>query len=527
MMGMILKSVLMKTPSVLLLLGFLYLLAYALQSHEIGWYNTIAEAHGFRQTQTAISAFYMIAGGPWLLYETPVLGLPWSIPFEFPLFQWLAALLTLASPLELDQSGRALSLLFFYLTFWPMRVILRDFGVGRVASLLFMIPFIVAPIHLFWARTFMIETASVFWSAAYLALVSRACRTKNTRYFFWGGIIGVLAALQKITTFFPFCLLAGCYVAYTFLVKARPVFSRSNISYLAYGAVLLAVIPLACVGAWSKVADLYRIDNPIAATFISMEHLNSWNFGTVHQKLSLVTWERFYNVHVKNLLGEKSFFWFIVAGLMIAHRYAIFGLLCLLAYGATLATFTNLFYVHDYYGVEIGIFLVFALGFNLLALWEKPGVIPKWATFIFLGTLSYFALEDYKSGYLKLQQNYDSPGLRHIGEIVKAHTKPDDVIMIWGADWDSSIAYYTERRALMDRKGRTIDDPVMVEARRQLKDAGYEVGALIFCWYAKKPEFIKERTLPLGVSDEPDFEANNCKIHLAREQPVGETAKAL
>src|SRR5690242_6357999 len=49
----------------------------------------IADLHQFRQTQTAITAYWMAKGGPWLAYETPVLGYPWSIPFEFPVYQYL------------------------------------------------------------------------------------------------------------------------------------------------------------------------------------------------------------------------------------------------------------------------------------------------------------------------------------------------------------------------------------------------------------------------------------------------------
>lgn len=45
----------------------------------------------FRETQTALSDYWMTQGGPKLIYETPVTGFPYKIPFEFPLFQWLAA----------------------------------------------------------------------------------------------------------------------------------------------------------------------------------------------------------------------------------------------------------------------------------------------------------------------------------------------------------------------------------------------------------------------------------------------------
>ena len=59
----------------------------------VGLNQPIADLHQFRQTQTAITAYWIWRGGPWLAYETPVLGYPWSIPYEFPIFQYLLAAL--------------------------------------------------------------------------------------------------------------------------------------------------------------------------------------------------------------------------------------------------------------------------------------------------------------------------------------------------------------------------------------------------------------------------------------------------
>src|SRR5258708_806650 len=70
---------------------------------------SLIDRRSFRQTQTAISVRAMLDGGPWLAYETPVLGQPWSIPFEFPTYQWLVALTELATHLPIDQAGRVVS----------------------------------------------------------------------------------------------------------------------------------------------------------------------------------------------------------------------------------------------------------------------------------------------------------------------------------------------------------------------------------------------------------------------------------
>jgi hypothetical protein len=68
----------------------------------VGFHHSIFDFHGFRQTQTAISAEFMEHGGPFLRYPTPIFGPPWSIPFEFPLYQKIVALISehLHTPLD-------------------------------------------------------------------------------------------------------------------------------------------------------------------------------------------------------------------------------------------------------------------------------------------------------------------------------------------------------------------------------------------------------------------------------------------
>lgn len=73
------------------------------------WSMPPVDASGFRQTQTALSIDWLLRGGPWLDYVTPVLGAPWSIPFEFPFYQWLAALLSSITGMSADNSGRLVS----------------------------------------------------------------------------------------------------------------------------------------------------------------------------------------------------------------------------------------------------------------------------------------------------------------------------------------------------------------------------------------------------------------------------------
>ena len=98
-----------------ILIHFLFVLFYLSQK--------LLEQHSFRQTQTALSSLWMCKEGFLFNYQTPVVGYPWSIPFEFPLFQFLVAFFVRITTLNIDMSGRLISALFFWLSIIPIVLI--------------------------------------------------------------------------------------------------------------------------------------------------------------------------------------------------------------------------------------------------------------------------------------------------------------------------------------------------------------------------------------------------------------------
>src|SRR6266849_5137855 len=92
---------------------FALCLGWAAYHATVGFGFPISDQHGFRQAQTAITIDTFLRGGPLLRYETPVLGVPWAIPFELPLYQWITAVLCLMTGLAVIQAGRIVSEAFF------------------------------------------------------------------------------------------------------------------------------------------------------------------------------------------------------------------------------------------------------------------------------------------------------------------------------------------------------------------------------------------------------------------------------
>src|SRR5207302_1793389 len=104
-------------------------------------------------------------------YETPVLGAPFSLPFELPLYQWLSARLSTLGGLPLETAGRLVSEAFFLLTAAALFAALGALGIPRPRRLAFVSILLVSPVYLFWSPTFMIESTALCLCMAWLALL--------------------------------------------------------------------------------------------------------------------------------------------------------------------------------------------------------------------------------------------------------------------------------------------------------------------------------------------------------------------
>src|SRR5207247_957809 len=138
----------------------------------IGLRHTIDDYFGFRQTQTALTAYWLAQGGPWLAYETPVLGYPWTVPLEFPVYQLLTAVLTLVG-IPIDVGGRLVSFAFFVGALGPLWLLLRTLDFPRSTRLIVSILFLASPLYIFYARTLMIESTAVFFGLLWLACLAQ------------------------------------------------------------------------------------------------------------------------------------------------------------------------------------------------------------------------------------------------------------------------------------------------------------------------------------------------------------------
>ena len=194
------------TVAFLILIAGLFCFDVFILIYEIN--NGIDDLHGFRQSQTALTAYWLDREPHGLAYITPVLGYPWSVPFEYPVYQWIVVLLMkVGVPLVIG--GRLVSFAAFVGCLVPLKVMARDFNVSNRAFLSVAVVYLACPFYIFWSRTFMIETTALLFSLCWLAGFVQFGRSPSITLWLAALVFGILAALTKSTTFLGIGPVAG------------------------------------------------------------------------------------------------------------------------------------------------------------------------------------------------------------------------------------------------------------------------------------------------------------------------------
>lgn len=440
-----------------------------LASSLIGWDRKIDDFHSFRQCQTAISAYYTIHNGFHLAYETPVLGKPWAIPMEFPLYQWIVAGTVLLFHTPLDQTGRFWSLFFFYLSLIPIYQLLGYLIQEHRQKLLILCFILLAPTYLLWSRTFMIESLALFLGLSYLWAFGKLLSNRNRAPFFLTALLlGSLVGLVKVTTWVGFCLPCGWLMVRALVQKRSEAFTLKDLFQWWVQPILALVIPLLATLTWTHYTDHVKALNPMADDFLTSHSQTQvhWIFGSLAQRLSLSTWEHIIdNSHLLGLIGKANGGWCF---LLLAAGWALPGrrvekTICFACFLFPLLLFTNLYFVHDYYLYANGLFLFTFIGLALVPHFEA---VPQKTLKLSLFLLIPLALSIGYGGYwvsYRIFAEIKTP-TEEVSRMIRENTSPNDVLLIYGLDWDSTFPYYSQRRALMDRWYLPLDSPRMEKA---------------------------------------------------------------
>lgn len=468
--------------------------------------------HEFRQTQTALSIFFIQRDQDFALaYPTPLFGPPWSIPMEFPLYQWTVAKLMDVSGWTLPVAARTVSLACFYLTLPGLWMIMRGWSLSHSTRWLALTLILIAPVYRFYPRAVLIESMALMFSVWFLAGFLQMREKKSLVWWALTLFTGIAATLVKVTTFFPWCLLAaGAGLRWSWTAW-RQEGVRGWGQTVAFGVTLAGIIGLVNHG-WIRTADEIKSQSLGGADLMSAA-LSNINFGS---------WSDRFGVNSLVLLNEQLTVAFLpsawllpllIGGGMAVARRTLLPLGLGLIAVVTVATFPVLYHRHDYY-----FFAIAALPAMALAIIATTFARSAWAcaiTALVLLGIAGVQHKNYRQHYWPLQDlvSYGGTGLTNF---IRDMLPPEDALIIVGRDWIPVIPYYAQRRALMIRDNVAADPEWLDRYLAGLDGIG--VGALIvFDPEQKYASVVDQITTQLNLDPRATLQHEQSAVHLGVE----------
>ncbi len=408
----------------------------------------------FRQTQTALTAYWLVQKGFSLAYETPIAGAPWSIPFEFPLYQYLVALVSQAAGASLDATARLVSYGFLLACLFPVRTITRRLALSPLVFPLFCVLLLSSPTYLYWGRTVMIETAAVFLVVCAIRhFVDLLFDPQSRRSAALFVVFMSLGMLQKITTALPVLIVLAPLL---FIVRGSMA-RRDGGSWIRRDVVIQAAlcfgIPVLIGLGWTFYTDGIKQLNPFGQQLTSSQ-LRSWNLGTLEQRLTKPLYRDVVEGRIfdKNMAGYFGLLLLVAALTQRWFTRSAWILWIALALGLLpVLLFPNLHLVHDYYECGNLIFFLFALavalGDLLVRHMRSVSILTIAILFIVVQNYRVFA-SDYLPAVQAVYTDADDTEMA-IATVIRSHVPADRVFVAFDFDWSSSLAYLSERKAFM------------------------------------------------------------------------------
>ena len=402
--------------------------------------RSLNEMFSFRQTQTAWGAKSILNFDAKFLHpEVPVLGPPFEIPFEFPLFQWLHVIFSKIFEDDIDKSGRILALLIFQCAVIMTYLIVRNLFNATIGVLVaFGVEF--NSFNVQWGFAVLIDYLSVL-----LFLVGIYFILKNNFqkiYLLIGLSLITIATCVKLTTYVVFIPL----IIY--------ILSNKIIKHKLQVMLIFVANPIIFSYLWSAYADSIKNDNPYTI-WLNSRNLIPWNFGTISQRLDPPTYLRLINRHEDLILGIPFLlvlvlvlFYFNNKSISKKHKWITLSLIV----GSILGPFIfiNLYFVHDYYMIANNILvttIVVVVLYNIIREYSK-----KYFTLqtLFLLTFCVFSTWVSPLGIEYFKNLASKPQDPERSKMLSSNTQESDLVLVMDCNgWDPTLLYYSNRRGLM------------------------------------------------------------------------------
>ena len=468
----------------------------------------LADVHAFRQSQTALTTYWMLKEGWTLAYQTPVAGFPWAIPFEFPIYQALVAVIVALTGFDLVAVGRFVSYGFLIACVYPAFALGLRLDLPKTVPLVFCALMWTSPLNVYWGRTFMIESAALFFSLACMPyaidLIRRVGGWRSVLLFV---LCATAAVLQKATTAGPvllFLLTAAVFVH----VRQRG-FGTNALRQIPYSMIVISV-PLVIGFAWTQYADIVKMANPFGAQLTS-KALPTFIFSSMAQKLDpetwrLVVWERSLAWNGGGEMGALLLLLPWLAGRK-HRRFAWLSLAALLLFVLPILIFTNLHVVHEYYQVACVAFLLAALaiviGGWLPAVSGTMLLVPVATLAIIISNMVFFSSSYGIVAARTLDELHpQSVQAYKVGRYLREHTRSDTGLVIFNQGFSSEIGFQAQRKSMTVPPWFKEYEQLWRTPRAYL--GGLELGAIVIC--PVTDQFPSMADLQARLAKEPEWE---------------------
>lgn len=494
-----------RTESWLALAAFALCLVCHFRAAMVGWQSKNLPGVEYRQAQTALSAYFINADDNFsLAYPTPVLGKPWSIPLEFPLYQWTVVEVSRATHLGLIKSGRIVSLACFYLMLPAIFLLLARWNVAPGHRWLVLAVVVTCPLYVFYARGFLIETMALMFAVWFWLAFERAVSNRSVPWLAVATIAGTGAGLVKVTTFMLYLLPAACWAMARLWRERGSGRWRGDVAWMAAAV----AIPLGVTWWWLRFSDAVKSLNP-AARFLRSDAMAGFTLGAPATRFSAELWAMKGRIIVEQLSWFPLLVGCAALALLGARQRWREIAYCVGLFVAALLVFPILYAYHEYYYLANTVLLMVAVGLVVVALAEssRPRWVPVLAVVLIAAGQAYAYFERYYP-----EQRGVSLGGDGLSQSLHALTAPDEVIIVTGQDWNSMTAFYAQRRALMLRAD-TEQNPAQLDAALA-NLAGDKIGALALATPVAGKERLVQRLVARGLEPTPFYFWRTMAIYL-------------
>lgn len=421
--------------------------------------SLLPNRHRFRQTQTA-SAVREYARDGIDLFHPPmvVLGPPWAVPLEFPLFQAMATPLVWLG-LSSSTAARVMALVCFQATAVLLFFLVRRWGSTR-AAVIAVVLFEATPFGVLWATASLIEYLATALILASVLALDLWFREGGNRWLAVTAACSSLGFLTKVTTGAAWVWPLAA-VAVVFVVRSgwRTTWRRGLLGLLAApGAGLV------CAAAWTAYSDAQKELSPFTR-FLTSGNLAEHNFGTLAQRLTGSTWLAVLGRVEEVLTGPWPALVAVLVLVALARRSPLFMISLVLVPVTAVAVFFNLYLVHDYYlaAVVPAVAALMGVGIDELAR-RFPLTQPAQAAVAAVAVVAVLGAtfrSPLAQQYQEVRDNAPVP----LASQLLAQTPRDSRILALGCGFSPTTFYFADRRGLMyvpERQGEGLLTPQVV-----------------------------------------------------------------